>query len=113
MRAEPHAFLRDELSRKPVIGENPDGFLAHYSHLFEHSPWVVERTWRLAPFRNAQILHDAFLYVIENASEEERLSLVVAHPQLADKAAIERGLTASSKVEQASAGLDRLSAAEY
>ena len=50
----------------------------------------------------------AFLAVIDDADPAERLALVRAHPQLADKAAIAEGLTDSSAAEQASAGLDRL-----
>ena len=36
-----------------------------------------------------------------------------AHPELADKVAMSQGLTADSTREQASAGLDRLSEADY
>jgi 2-oxo-4-hydroxy-4-carboxy-5-ureidoimidazoline decarboxylase len=113
MSEDPEAFLKDALSAKPVTAKTREAFVVKYGHLFEHSPWVVERAWNAAPFANAQELHRAFLRVLEEASDTERLSLVVAHPQLADKAALERGLTASSSKEQASAGLDRLRAAEY
>ena len=47
------------------------------------------------------------------APRERRLALIRAHPDLAGKAAIEDTLTNSSKSEQASAGLDRLTPAEY
>jgi OHCU decarboxylase len=48
-----------------------------------------------------------------SAPRERRLALIRAHPDLAGKAAIEGSLTASSKHEQASAGLDRLTPDEY
>jgi 2-oxo-4-hydroxy-4-carboxy-5-ureidoimidazoline decarboxylase len=51
--------------------------------------------------------------VVHAATPEERLALIRAHPELAGKAAIGGELTAASAGEQASAGLDRLTAAEF
>src|SRR5438105_7285982 len=106
-------FLHEQLSHVPVDAEDFASFVTTYRHLFEHSPWVVERAWGLRPFSNAAALHDAFCQVIEQAGDAERLSLVCAHPELANKQALERGLTASSRKEQATAGLDRLTEVEY
>ena len=47
------------------------------------------------------------------APKERQVALVRAHPDLAGKAAIEGTLTADSRREQASAGLDRLSPEEF
>ena len=47
------------------------------------------------------------------ASGEEQLALIRAHPELAGKAAIDKTLTRASAAEQASAGLDRLSPEEF
>src|SRR5215210_4199933 len=47
------------------------------------------------------------------APRERQVALVRAHPDLAGKAAIEGTLTPDSRREQASAGLDRLSPAEF
>ena len=102
-----------DLAGRPVEARDRERFLGAYGHLFEHSPWVVERAWALRPFPDAEALHAAFLRVLENATPAERLSLVLAHPELADKVAIAEGLTADSAREQASAGLDKLSEAEY
>jgi OHCU decarboxylase len=88
-------------------------FVTRFGHLFEHSPWVVERAWDLRPAEALEALHDAFQSVIAQAMPDERLQLLRAHPRLADKAAIAAGLTAESVAEQASAGLDRLTPAEY
>jgi len=85
-------------------------FVARYAALFEHSPWVVERAARRRPFAD---LHAGLMQVVADASEEERLALIRAHPELAGKAAIDRTLTAESASEQASAGLDRLTQADY
>jgi 2-oxo-4-hydroxy-4-carboxy-5-ureidoimidazoline decarboxylase len=71
---------------------------------------VVERAARRRPFAD---LHAGLMQVVADASTEDQLSLVRAHPELAGKAAIDRTLTAESSAEQASAGLDRLTAAEF
>jgi 2-oxo-4-hydroxy-4-carboxy-5-ureidoimidazoline decarboxylase len=89
------------------------GFLARYGHLFEHSPWVVERAYGQGPFADAAALHDAFMLVLTEAAPDDQLALLRAHPELADKVAQAQGLTEDSTKEQASAGLDRLSAEEY
>jgi chitin deacetylase len=50
--------------------------------------------------------------VFRTATEEERLAVLVAHPDLAGKLAAAKRLTAESTAEQASAGLDALTDAE-
>ena len=102
-----------ELSGRAVAQGDEAQFLAAYGQLFEHSPWVVEQAWNRRPFADAQALFMAFQAVLAEATPEARLALVRAHPALADKAAIAAGLTAESQREQASAGLDRLTAEEY
>ncbi len=88
----------------------PTDFIARYAALFEHSPWVVERAAVQAPFAD---LHAGLMQVVHDATPDEQLALIRAHPELAGKAAIDRTLTAESAHEQASAGLDRLTEAEF
>jgi 2-oxo-4-hydroxy-4-carboxy-5-ureidoimidazoline decarboxylase len=83
-------------------------FVATLSFLFEHSPWVVERAYPQGPFADGEALLAATARVLAQASGEEQLALIRAHPELAGKAAIADALTASSLSEQKSAGLDRL-----
>ena len=85
-------------------------FVARYGPLFEHSPWVVERAADARPFAD---LHAGLMSALDAASEADKLALIRAHPELAGKAAIDRTLTEASTAEQASAGLDRLTAAEF
>ena len=101
------------LAGRPAESTDRGRFLALYGHLFEHSPWVMERAWAKRPFADAQALHAAMLEVLGEAAPAERLALLRAHPELADKVALAQGLTDSSQDEQSSAGLDRLSEAEY
>jgi 2-oxo-4-hydroxy-4-carboxy-5-ureidoimidazoline decarboxylase len=78
--------------------------------LFEHSPWVEERADARASSGDR---HADLMAVMHEASPEEQLALIRAHPELAGKAAIDRTLTDASAAEQASAGLDRLTQGEF
>jgi 2-oxo-4-hydroxy-4-carboxy-5-ureidoimidazoline decarboxylase len=79
----------------------------------EHSPWVVERAWQARPFAGLDALHRAMVDAVRRAMPAERIALLRAHPDLAGKAARAGAMTASSHAEQSSAGLDRLTDAEY
>jgi 2-oxo-4-hydroxy-4-carboxy-5-ureidoimidazoline decarboxylase len=57
--------------------------------------------------------HADLMAVVHDAALEEQLALIRAHPELAGKAAIDGRLTEASAAEQASAGLDRLTQAEF
>jgi 2-oxo-4-hydroxy-4-carboxy-5-ureidoimidazoline decarboxylase len=76
--------------------------------LFEHSPWVEARA-DARPSSGDR--HADLMAVVRDASPEEQLALIRAHPELAGKAAV--ALTEASAAEQASAGLDRLTQAEF
>ncbi len=80
------------------------------SALFEHSPWVEARA-EARPSSGDR--HADLMAVVHDASREEQLALIRAHPELAGKAAVDGRLTEASAAEQASAGLDRLSQAEF
>jgi 2-oxo-4-hydroxy-4-carboxy-5-ureidoimidazoline decarboxylase len=80
------------------------------SALFEHSPWVEARADARPSCGDR---HADLMTVVHEASPEEQLALIRAHPELAGKAAVDGSLTEASAAEQASAGLDRLSQAEF
>jgi chitin deacetylase len=73
--------------------------------VFEHSPWVAQRVWRERPFASVDELHRAMVRVVEDASPEEKLALVRAHPELAGG----ESLTVDSSSEQGRLGFNRLS----
>jgi 2-oxo-4-hydroxy-4-carboxy-5-ureidoimidazoline decarboxylase len=98
------------MSTAAIMDLSDDAFVDRFGFLFEHSPWVVERAAGRRPFTD---LHAGLMQVVADASVEEQLALVRAHPELAGKAAIDRTLTAESTAEQAAAGLDRLTEAEF
>lgn len=87
-------------------------FTAVLGHLFEHSPWVAAEAWSGRPFRDAAHLHRELCAAMRAAPRERQLALIQAHPDLAGRLAQQRKLTAESTREQASAGLNALSAEE-
>lgn len=92
-----------------------DGFVARFGSIYEHSPWVAERTWdgeMGAVHDSADGLAARMVQVFRQGSDAERLAVLRAHPDLAGKLAAAKRLTADSTAEQASAGLDALTDAE-
>ncbi len=87
--------------------------MARFGSVYEHSPWVAEAAWRERPFRSLLELQGAMERAVSAASDERKMDLILAHPDLAGKAALAGDVTAESEREQASAGLDRLSPEEY
>jgi OHCU decarboxylase len=92
-----------------------DDFVAAYGGIFEHSPWIAERAFalELGPAHDcAAGVQSALARIFRAATEEERLGVLNAHPDIAGKLAAAKRLTAESTAEQASAGLDALTDAE-
>jgi 2-oxo-4-hydroxy-4-carboxy-5-ureidoimidazoline decarboxylase len=81
-------------------------FVARLGGVFEHSPWIAERAWHKRPFHSMEDLHRVMLGAV--ASEEEKLKLVRAHPELAGGEA----LSVPSTSEQARLGFNALSREE-
>lgn len=90
-----------------------DDFVAALANVFEYSPWIAEQAAALRPFADIHELFAAMRSVVDRAPEELRLALIRVHPDLANKTQRAAGLTAESNAEQNSAGLDRLSDAEF
>jgi OHCU decarboxylase len=88
-------------------------FVAALAGIYEHSPWIPERTASCRPFATLTALKLALEATVRAASLEEQLGLIRAHPELAGKAAIDGALTRESTGEQAQAGLHLCSAEEY
>jgi len=104
MNATPNTLTLQALSAL----SQPD-FVSHLDGIFEHSPWIAERTWAQRPFDSIDGLHAAMLAVLDTASTAEQLALICAHPELAGKEAEEGTLTTASTGEQRGAGLDQCS----
>ena len=91
----------------------PAAFIDALRGIYEHSPWIAERAAAHRPFPSLAALKQALQTVVTQASNDEQLALLRAHPELAGKAAIAGELTAESTGEQAASGLDRCSPEEY
>ncbi len=91
-------------------------FVARFGHVFEHSPWIAEAAYDAglhAETFTAEGLHCALCRVLRAAPVARKRALIEAHPDLAGRLARAGTLTADSTKEQASAGLNRLDAADY
>jgi 2-oxo-4-hydroxy-4-carboxy-5-ureidoimidazoline decarboxylase len=102
-----------QISLSALNGSSTIDFVAALANVFEYSPWIAEQAAGLRPFAGINQLFEAMKAVVEQAPPEQRLALIKAHPDLANKTQRAAGLTAESNAEQNSAGLDRLSDAEY
>ena len=81
--------------------------------IYEHSPWIPQRAATQRPFASLAALKLALQRVVTQASQDEQLGLVRAHPELAGKAALAGELTVESTGEQAKASLDSCSPEEF
>jgi 2-oxo-4-hydroxy-4-carboxy-5-ureidoimidazoline decarboxylase len=102
-----------QLTLDDLNGMNAGAFVAALGDVFEHSAWVSESAHAAAPFASLGKLFQAMTNAVHNAPAARQRALILAHPDLAGKAARAGEITDDSKAEQKSAGLDRLSATEF
>jgi len=86
-----------------------ESFTQTLGAIFEDTPTIARQAWFQRPFRDRAALHRAMVAVVEAMSPAEQLALIRAHPDLGSRAK----MAAASVQEQASVGLDQLTAAEY
>ena len=103
--------MQKSLSELNACGK--DEFVADLANIFEHSPWIAEQAASARPFAGVKALLAAMKDAVDRAPAEQRMKLIKAHPDLANKTQRAAGLTAESTAEQSGLGLDRLSDAEY
>jgi OHCU decarboxylase len=89
-------------------------FVELFGDIFEHSAWIAERAYD-SGFTTAQDtaegLHAAMVHVLSEAKRDQKAALIRAHPDLAGRLKL-TDLTADSRNEQSSAGLDSLTEEE-
>ena len=89
-------------------------FVNRFGGIYEHSPWVAEQAELIvAGSTDIQVVGRVMADCVDNASEQQQLALIRAHPDLAGRAQVAGELTEDSTTEQSSAGLDQCSPAEY
>lgn len=105
--AKVHPFQAKELPSEM----SREDFVQKFGSIYEHSPFIAERVWDAemgAIHDTAAGLARRMAQIFRAASDEERLGVLNAHPDLAGKLAAAKQLTAESTAEQSSAGLDAL-----
>jgi len=95
------------------VPQDKQAFVARFGAVFEHSPWVAERAWQRRPFASVDLLHKAMVQVAAEATMEERLALVRAHPELAGREAKDDVLSVGSSGEQGRFGFTSLGKEEF
>lgn len=91
-------------------------FIALLDGVYEHSPWIAEAAFDHKPaggFASLAQLKLALAQVVTDATHDQQLALVRAHPELAGKAMVSKTLTAESTNEQGKAGLTDCTPAEF
>ncbi|RRV05621.1 2-oxo-4-hydroxy-4-carboxy-5-ureidoimidazoline decarboxylase [Pseudomonas sp. v388] len=91
-------------------------FIETFADIYEHSPWVAEQAYDMAPLAeldDIEKLHERMSRVLLNATPEQQLALINAHPDLAGKAAVQGELTQASTDEQAGAGIHLCTPEEF
>jgi 2-oxo-4-hydroxy-4-carboxy-5-ureidoimidazoline decarboxylase len=86
-----------------------EAFVSAFGDVAEHSSWVARHAASLRPYRSREAMIAAFSDSLRAAAQQSQLALIRAHPDLATKAK----LTFDSRREQAGAGLDALTEAEF
>lgn len=89
-------------------------FISMYGGVYEHSPWIAKQLYDrgITPaLDNPAALADAMAAVVNGAVDDDKRTLLRAHPDLAGKLAL-ADLTQSSQSEQTGAGLDQCTADE-
>ena len=95
-------------------------FVACFGGVYERSPWIAQMAWeknlanKATPDQDtAEKTHQILSAVVNEASKEDKLALLLAHPDLADRLVITENITKESLSEQASADLTNCSPQEF
>ena len=100
------------LTTSQLNAATPTQAVALLDGIYEHSPWVAEKASQARPFQSLQHLKHAMAQAVTNATADQQLALIRAHPELAGKQMESNTLTAESTNEQGKAGLTNCTAEE-
>lgn len=94
-----------KITLKQLNQMNKEDFIDTIGTVFEHSPWIAEKTWYDRPFSSVTELHEVMIDIVKGANMKEKMDLLKAHPELGTR----QKMTEESVEEQKGAGLDQLS----
>lgn len=100
------------LSLEELSARDAAGLEEALGGIYEKSAWIARGAAGKGPFESLRALAEVMAAVLNNASEEDKLGVLCAHPDLAGKAALAGDVTADSSDEQARAGLSKCTAEE-
>jgi 2-oxo-4-hydroxy-4-carboxy-5-ureidoimidazoline decarboxylase len=102
----------DHPSVKELLSKPKEEISSFLAGIYEHSAWVsqdlVENAALTDGIDTVTGLANAMKSIVDSASEERKMELLCAHPDLCEKAAMVEDLTAESREEQGRAGLQSL-----
>lgn len=101
------------LSLHDINEMDEDEFVDAFGDVAEHSPWVAAEAADRRPFHSRAAMIGAFTNAVQRADRARQHALLLAHPDLAGRAAIAGDLAHESRKEQAGAGLDKLTPDEF
>ena len=89
-------------------------FIKLFANIFENSQFIAEALYKKKGdgFNDFKDLINKMMDIFESTTKEQKLKILNAHPDLADKAKI-ASLTSDSKNEQNSVGLDQCTEDEF
>ena len=87
-------------------------FTEVFGNIFENASWIAKILYEQKPFKNFNELSKKMVHIFEATNIKEKLKILNAHPDLANKIKISL-LTPDSLKEQASARLDQCTEEEF
>src|SRR5438105_13675098 len=111
-QAEPKWMVQASTELAALNAADRDAFVAALGGVFENAPWVAQQAHVTRPFATVADLHRALMAAVAVAGDAEQLAFMRGHPELGGRIARAGAMTAESRQEQGSLGLDRLSEAE-
>jgi 2-oxo-4-hydroxy-4-carboxy-5-ureidoimidazoline decarboxylase len=100
----------------PPASLGKKAFIDTFGGVYEHSAWIAKQAWEQgldSSHNTAQGLATVLSDIVDTATTQLQLNLILAHPDLAGQAAQAGELTAESSTEQSGAGIELCSAEEF
>lgn len=101
-----------------LLSRPKDDVVAYLGSVYEHSSWVAEELTKNIDQNNNNMttvtqLAAIMKKIVENASQDQKMALLCAHPDLCEKVGTLETLTKESQEEQTKLGLQSLSTEEH
>jgi 2-oxo-4-hydroxy-4-carboxy-5-ureidoimidazoline decarboxylase len=108
--------MADKISVADLVAKDLKEISESLGGIYEHSPWVADALIQdpdaLKSKQTVTELAAAMKSIVEGASQDKKMTLLCAHPDLCEKVAKLKDLTQESQDEQSKAGLQSMNDAE-